>query len=92
MVNKDAERWPGYYPCGSWKDARGNLIQSVLGICERGALAARVKELESYAQRLESAGEALAAIIGPPGADTWAEVPEIERAYNEWTKTKETKP
>ena len=54
-----------------------------------------VRELNRMAdriKRLEEAGDAVAAIIGPPGSAHWADENQVDAAWNNWTKAKETKP
>jgi hypothetical protein len=42
-------------------------------------------------RRLEEAGDAVAAIIGPPGSAHWADENQVDAAWNNWTKAKEAK-
>ena len=42
-------------------------------------------------KRLEAAGDAVAAIIGPPGSAHWADENQVDAAWNNWTKAKEAK-
>ena len=42
-------------------------------------------------KRLEEAGDAVAAIIGPPGSAHWADENQVDAAWNNWTKAKEAK-
>ena len=42
-------------------------------------------------KRLEEAGDAVAAIIGPPGSAHWADEDKVDAAWNNWTKAKEDK-
>jgi len=42
-------------------------------------------------KRLEEAGDAVAAIIGPPGSAHWADEDQVDSAWNNWTKAKEVK-
>ena len=42
-------------------------------------------------RRLEEAGDAVAAIIGPPGSAHWADENQVDSAWNNWTKAKEAK-
>ena len=42
-------------------------------------------------KRLEAAGDAVAAIIGPPGSAHWADENQVDAAWNNWTKAKEDK-
>jgi predicted Rossmann-fold nucleotide-binding protein len=54
-----------------------------------------VRELNRMAERinkLEEAGDAVAAIIGPPGSAHWADENQVDAAWNNWTKAKEAKP
>ena len=53
-----------------------------------------VRELNRMAdriKRLEEAGDAVAAIIGPPGSAHWADENQVDAAWNNWTKAKESK-
>ena len=53
-----------------------------------------VRELNRMAdriKRLEGAGDAVAAIIGPPGSAHWADENQVDAAWNNWTKAKEAK-
>ena len=53
-----------------------------------------VRELNRMAdriKRLEEAGDAVAAIIGPPGSAHWADENQVDAAWNNWTKAKECK-
>ena len=53
-----------------------------------------VKELNRMAKRikrLEEAGDAVAAIIGPPGSAHWADENQVDAAWNNWLKAKEAK-
>ena len=53
-----------------------------------------VKELNRMAKRikrLEEAGDAVAAIIGPPGSAHWADENQVDAAWNNWLKAKESK-
>ena len=54
-----------------------------------------VRELNRMAdriKRLEDAGDAVAAIIGPPGSAHWADENQVDGAWNNWLKAKEAKP
>ena len=55
-------------------------------------LATEKERLENYVMRLEEAGDAVAAIIGPPGSAHWADEDQVDGAWNNWTKAKEAKP
>ena len=53
-----------------------------------------VRELNRMAdriKRLEEAGDAVAAIIGPPGSAHWADENQVDAAWNNWLKAKEAK-
>ena len=43
-------------------------------------------------KQLEEAGDAVAAIIGPPGSAHWADEDQVDSAWNNWNKAKEAKP
>ena len=55
-------------------------------------LATEKAKLENYVMRLEEAGDAVAAIIGPPGSAHWADENQVDAAWTNWTKAKEAKP
>ena len=55
-------------------------------------LATEKAKLENYVMRLEEAGDAVAAIIGPPGSAHWADENQVDAAWNNWRKSKEAKP
>ena len=42
-------------------------------------------------KRLEGAGDAVSAIIGPPGSAHWADENQVDAAWNNWLKAKEDK-
>ena len=48
-------------------------------------------ELLERIKRLEEAGDAVAAIIGPPGSAHWADENQVDAAWNNWRKAKEDK-
>ena len=53
-----------------------------------------VRELNRMAdriKRLHEAGDAVAAIIGPPGSAHWADENQVDAAWTNWTKAKEAK-
>ena len=53
-----------------------------------------VRELNRMAdriKRLEEAGDAVAAIIGPPGSAHWADENQVDAAWTNWRKAKEAK-
>ena len=54
-------------------------------------LATEKAKLEERIKRLEEAGDAVAAIIGPPGSAHWADENQVDAAWNNWTKAKEAK-
>ena len=54
--------------------------------------AALITQLKDRIKRLEEAGDAVAAIIGPPGSAHWADENQVDAAWNNWTKAKEAKP
>ena len=50
-----------------------------------------LEDLIDRIKRLEEAGDAVAAIIGPPGSAHWADEHQVDAAWNNWTKAKEDK-
>ena len=50
-----------------------------------------LNRLNDRIKRLEEAGDAVAAIIGPPGSAHWADENQVDAAWNNWTKAKEAK-
>ena len=54
-------------------------------------LATEKAKLENYVMRLQEAGDAVAAIIGPPGSAHWADENQVDAAWTNWTKAKEDK-
>ena len=54
-------------------------------------LATEKAKSEDRIKRLEEAGDAVAAIIGPPGSAHWADENQVDDAWNNWTKAKEAK-
>jgi len=50
-----------------------------------------LNRLNHRIKRLEEAGDAVAAIIGPPGSAHWADENQVDAAWNNWTKAKEAK-
>lgn len=54
--------------------------------------AALITQLKDRIKRLEEAGDAVAAIIGPPGSAHWADENQVDAAWNNWAKAKEDKP
>lgn len=50
------------------------------------------EEQKQRIRRLEEAGDAMAAIIGPPGSAHWADENQVDAAWNNWNKAKEDKP
>ena len=54
-------------------------------------LATEKAKLEERIKRLEEAGNAVAAIIGPPGSAHWADEDKVDAAWTNWTEAKEAK-
>ena len=54
-------------------------------------LATQKAKLEERLQRLEDAGDAVAAIIGPPGSAHWADEDNVDAAWTNWTEAKDAK-
>ena len=54
-------------------------------------LATEKAKLENYVMRLEEAGDAVAAIIGPPGSAHWADENQVDAAWSNWQRAKEDK-
>ena len=50
-----------------------------------------LNRLNDRIKRLEEAGDAVAAIIGPPGSAHWADENQVDAAWTNWTKAKEDK-
>ena len=61
-----------------------------LGTASRQLLEMACEQKERI-KRLEEAGDAVAAIIGPPGSAHWADENQVDAAWNNWTKAKEAK-
>ena len=57
----------------------------------RDELLGENRQLKERIKRLEEAGDAVAAIIGPPGSAHWADENQVDAAWNNWTKAKEAK-
>ena len=51
----------------------------------------KIRELQERIKRLEQAGDAVAAIIGPPGSAHWADEDKVDAAWTNWTEAKESK-
>tara|TARA_R110000868_G_scaffold140771_2_gene356744 strand:- start:495 stop:827 length:333 start_codon:yes stop_codon:yes gene_type:complete len=49
------------------------------------------EEQKQRIKQLEEAGDAVAAIIGPPGSAHWADENQVDAAWNNWRKAKEAK-
>ena len=49
------------------------------------------EEQKQRIKQLKEAGDAVAAIIGPPGSAHWADENQVDAAWNNWTKAKEAK-
>jgi hypothetical protein len=74
-----------WYACGSKGTFRS-------GSCvDREPVATQLREAQQRIKRLEDAGDAVAAIIGPPGSAHWADENQVDAAWNNWTKAKEAK-
>ena len=50
-----------------------------------------VRQYQDRIKRLEEAGDAVAAIIGPPGSAHWADENQVDAAWTNWTEAKEAK-
>ena len=50
-----------------------------------------LEDLIDRIKRLEEAGDAVSAIIGPPGSAHWADENQVDAAWNNWLKAKEDK-
>ena len=66
-----------------WRDVTGDNVI--------GGLAWELQEARDRIKRLEEAGDAVAAIIGPPGSAHWADENQVDAAWNNWTKAKDAK-
>ena len=55
------------------------------------ALDKTTKIASKHIKQLEEAGDAVAAIIGPPGSAHWADENQVDAAWNNWLKAKEAK-
>ena len=73
---------PQIYSCG--RSLKAMVLFSAKLERELNAANDRIK-------RLEDAGDAVAAIIGPPGSAHWADENQVDAAWNNWTKAKEAK-
>ena len=51
-----------------------------------------LNRLNDRINKLDEAGDAMAAIIGPPGSAHWADENQVDAAWNNWRKAKENKP
>lgn len=74
-----------WYACGSAKTFRS------ASCVDREPVATQLREAHQRIKRLEDAGDAVAAIIGPPGSAHWADENQVDAAWNNWTKAKEVK-
>ena len=63
----------------------------LLGSNVMGLLKRELNSAQQRIKRLEEAGDAVAAIIGPPGSAHWADENQVDAAWNNWTKAKEAK-
>ena len=69
-----------------------DIVDAHVAYCTAIADLSRDKvELLHRIKRLEEAGDAVAAIIGPPGSAHWADEHQVDAAWNNWTKAKEDK-
>ena len=69
-----------------------DIVDAHVAYCTAIADLSRDKaELLERIKRLEEAGDAVAAIIGPPGSAHWADENQVDAAWNNWTKAKEDK-
>ena len=66
-----------------WRDVTGDNVI--------GGLAWELQEARDRIKRLEEAGDAVAAIIGPPGSAHWADENQVDAAWTNWRKAKEAK-
>jgi hypothetical protein len=55
------------------------------------SLERELNESNQRIKRLEDAGDAVSAIIGPPGSAHWADENQVDAAWTNWTKAKEAK-
>jgi hypothetical protein len=72
------------------------LARQLLNLTDRikrleEALDKTTKIASKHIKQLEEAGDAVAAIIGPPGSAHWADENQVDAAWNNWTKAKEAK-
>ena len=75
-------------------DPRNDVIPASVGYGLEDALdfaMIEILRLQDRCKRLEEAGDALAAIIGPPGSEHWADENQVDAAWNNWLKAKEAK-
>ena len=69
-----------------------DIVDAHVAYCTAIADLSRDKvELLHRIKRLEEAGDAVAAIIGPPGSAHWADENQVDAAWNNWRKAKEDK-
>ena len=66
-----------------WRDVTGDNVI--------GGLAWELQEARDRIKRLEEAGDAVAAIIGPPGSAHWADENQVDAAWTNWRKAKDAK-
>ena len=66
----------------------GNGVDPLVAL---GQLAKAFMQQQDRIKRLEEAGDAVAAIIGPPGSAHWADEDQVDFAWNNWLKAKEAK-
>ena len=72
-------------------DATFELGKGVDPLVALGELSKAFMKQQDRIKRLEEAGDAVAAIIGPPGSAHWADENQVDAAWNNWTKAKEAK-
>ena len=70
-------------------DGRKHAVKLIAN--EVGQLERELNAANDRIKRLEEAGDAVAAIIGPPGSAHWADENQVDAAWNNWTKAKEAK-
>ena len=63
----------------------------LLGSNVMGLLKRELNSAQQRIKRLEEAGDAVAAIIGPPGSAHWADENQVDAAWTNWRKAKEAK-
>ena len=69
----------------------GQSVSDYFTASHRDELLGENRQLKERIKRLEEAGDAVAAIIGPPGSAHWADEDQVDSAWNNWLKAKEAK-